>query len=211
MNAPAQSARAAGPQARPGARSEARAASESEDFARPDGRAPRARSALAEIAIEEFTVRRHALREASRSGRKPASQCEKMARCWLAIAAAAGATSADLPELADPDREGHDFRPWQIEDRADWMAELARARDAAVKKALELERDPALKQRGDSAEIRMRSFGLSSLALHMGIAFPIGSHSEPQGRPPAAASAAKPSGAHAPRPAPEGQNQGIAA
>lgn len=115
---------------------------------------PRFQSPLARIAMEEFTTRRQALQQAARSGRRPASSCENMARCWLAIAFAAGARP--------PEADGFFFAD-HIADRADWQAELARARDAAVAKALAHPTD---------REFSARAMWLSSLALHLGIAFP---------------------------------------
>lgn len=115
--------------------------------------------ALAIIAVEEFERRRSAMREASRSGRVPVQQAEANARCWLAIACAAGASIEQLPDLSDPAFPDRALEPWQIEPEQNWKAELARARDAAATKAIA---DPT------ERELAMRSFGLASLALHLG-------------------------------------------
>lgn len=121
-------------------------------------------SAIALIAVDEFTRRRQALRHAARQGLRPAAECESKAWAWLAIAAAAG---ADLPELMVdciwPAGARGRLRADEIMPRERYLAELARARDAAVAKALA---NPA------NRELSMRGFCLSSLALNLGAPAP---------------------------------------
>lgn len=116
--------------------------------------APRSDPPLAVIALDEFARRRDALRRAVDRQGFPPGQANRVAACWLAIAFATGARPVEAQGFGCAD----DIAP-----RDQWHAELARARDAAVKKALEHPTD---------REAAVRSWGLCSLALHLGIAFP---------------------------------------
>lgn len=104
---------------------------------------------IATIAAQEFTRRRAALEQAHAAGTISAEAANDNARLWLAIAGKAG---ADLPELAVPCiwPEGKVARmEWfELAERAEFLAELARARDAALRKACEHPADLAALQRG---------------------------------------------------------------
>lgn len=91
---------------------------------------------IAKIAEEQFRRRRNALQRAKDNGDWPGDPANEKARLWLAIAAAAG---AKLPEMQVPtifplgDRTFITAR--DIADRDAYLAELARARDVAIRKA----------------------------------------------------------------------------
>ncbi len=109
--------------------------------------------ALAHIALDEFTRRRASMRRAVHGGYS-AALANHNAQMWLAIAFACGARP--------PEAEGF-TRASDIADPREYLAELARARDAAVQKAINNTSD---------RELSMRSFAIASLALHLGASGP---------------------------------------
>ncbi|MAY19756.1 MAG: hypothetical protein CL955_03980 [Erythrobacteraceae bacterium] len=115
---------------------------------------------LTQLAAEEFARRRSALRRAVDLGRMSHEAANVNAQCWLAIARAAG---ADLPEMYVeclwPRGKRSLMHHSQIADPAAWRAELTRARDMAVRKALSDLKDLKAQQ---------RAWDLQSLAVHLG-------------------------------------------
>jgi hypothetical protein len=93
-------------------------------------------STLAKIAEEQFRRRRDALQRAKDNGDWPGDPANEKARLWLAIAAAAG---AKLPEMQVPcvfPLGGRTFiTARDIAEPDAYLAELARARDVAIRKA----------------------------------------------------------------------------
>jgi len=112
---------------------------------------------VAQIAALELTRRRHALTELEAAGKVEPEVADRLERCWLAIAAAAGA-HALLPELighshviAPQVRAGqpvsyrhgpHDYCPAH-----EWQAELRRAEAAAWAKHASQPEDQPTHQR----------------------------------------------------------------
>lgn len=136
----------------------------------PDARQPERQGArgvtapIATIAAQEFHRRREALAKAVRAGTISPEAANDNARLWLAIAGKAG---ADLPEIAVPCiwPEGRIARlEWfELAERAEILAELARARDAALRKACAEPQNLAALQRG---------WDLQCLAIHLGAPAP---------------------------------------
>lgn len=109
------------------------------------------------IALEEFNRRRAALRKAVREGAGdwPGDAANENAQLWLAIALAAGC-GRDLPADVCAAIEVRAHYPYdakflpladQVADRAAWQAELARARDVAIRNHERRPGDHALEQR----------------------------------------------------------------
>lgn len=128
-------------------------------------------SFLANIALAEFQQRKASIDAAVRVNRFDRDEGERLLACWLSIALAAGARPGECgPEvdrwqgkLADQYARFillHDGPP-----RADWQAELTRARDAAAKKARAHPTDD---------QLGARHHNLDSLCIYLGCA------SEPQ-------------------------------
>ena len=90
---------------------------------------------LAKIAEEQFRRRVAALRRAKENGDWPGDPANEKARLWLAIAAAAG---AKLPEMQVPTIFPigctSTLMAHNIAEPREYLAELARARDVAIRK-----------------------------------------------------------------------------
>jgi len=118
---------------------------------------------LAQFAAEEFTRRRDALITAHAAGKIAADAANANAQLWLAIACAARADLPELHALATP----RIFPPGtmaavcaaDLADPLEWRAELTRARDRAVRKALSNPKDLHTQQ---------RAWDLQTLAVQLG-------------------------------------------
>lgn len=117
-------------------------------------------NSIERVAQEQFQHRRAALKEALRRRRISEEDAERNARLWLAIACAAG---CDLPELQVeclwPRGRMARMQPYDLAPEQEWQAELSRARDVAVRKALANPHDLHALQ---------RSWDLQTLAVNLG-------------------------------------------
>jgi hypothetical protein len=103
---------------------------------------------LAKIAEAELTRRRAALARAVEGGAVSAAAANDNARLWLAIAAKAGAILPELELQTIFPLGGKTLIQWfDIADAPELLAELARARDAAITKAEAAPKDLAADQR----------------------------------------------------------------
>ena len=115
---------------------------------------------LAKIAEQEFRQRTAKLRQAVDNGDWPGDPANEKARMWLAIAAAAGAR---VPELQVPcifpiGRTGT-ITAHNIAEPHAYLAELARARDVAIR---------ALEKRPQDLRLEQRARDLMALADALG-------------------------------------------
>lgn len=110
--------------------------------------APVSPATIAKIAEEEFSRRRAALKRAVDGGDWPGDPANETARLWLAIAAAAGAKLPELQVTAIvPLGKTCAITASNIAEPSAYLAELARARDAAITKAEAAPKDLAADQR----------------------------------------------------------------
>lgn len=124
-------------------------------------------SFLANIALAEFQQRKASIDAAVRVNRFDRDEGERLLACWLSIALAAGARPGECSTLlADWQREkglgDAQARSMLLAlgpDRADWTAELTRARDAAAKKARAHPTDD---------QLGARHHNLDSLCIYLG-------------------------------------------
>ncbi len=146
MTAPRQTA--AKPAARTPSRSGARPQAPEAQRRNSAEDAPAEAGALARIAEAELRQRTAALKQAVDNGDWPGDPANETARLWLAIAAAAG---AKLPEMQVPAifpiGRTCTIMAHQIAEPSAYLAELARARDAAIAKAEAHPQDLRLDQR----------------------------------------------------------------
>lgn len=124
-------------------------------------------TALANIALAELHQRKASVDSAVATGRYPRNKGERLIRCWLSIALAAGARPGECSALLGvwAEEVGLDDRHASIvlldegPPRAEWIAELARARDAAGEKA---------RAHPTDHKLSLRHHALDSLCIYLG-------------------------------------------
>lgn len=124
-------------------------------------------TALAPLALAELHQRKASVDSAVAAGIYPRDQGERLLRCWLSIALAAGAEPADCSALLGmwTEEHGFDARHARIvlldegPPREQWLAELARARDAAGTKA---------RAHPTDMQLSARHHALDSLCIYLG-------------------------------------------
>lgn len=115
---------------------------------------------LAAIAAAEFRNRLAFCRERARTGEWNRDVAEHRARLWLAIAADFGADLAELEvDCIFPRGRKVKLRPAEIADPDEYTAELARARDVALRNSL---------SRPNDLRALQRAWDLQALAVAMG-------------------------------------------
>lgn len=124
-------------------------------------------TALAPLALAELHQRKASVDSAVAAGIYPRDQGERLLRCWLSIALAAGADPGDCSALLGmwAEEHGFDARHARIvlldegPPREQWLAELARARDAAGTKA---------RAHPTDMQLSARHHALDSLCIYLG-------------------------------------------
>lgn len=122
---------------------------------------------LAPLALAELHQRKASVDSAVAAGFYPRDKAERLLRCWLSIALAAGADPGDCSALLGIWAEEHGFdsrlaRIVLLDDgppREEWLAELARARDAAGNKA---------RAHPTDLKLSARHHALDSLCIYLG-------------------------------------------
>lgn len=136
-------------------------------------------TALAPLALAELHQRKASVDSAVAAGIYPRDQGERLLRCWLSIALAAGADPCDCSALLGMWAEEHGFdarhaRLVLLDEgppREQWLAELARARDAAGNKARRASCSAAVgrKETGPTdMQLSARHHALDSLCIYLG-------------------------------------------
>jgi len=124
-------------------------------------------TALARLALAELHQRKASVDSAVAAGFYPREQGERLLRCWLSIALAAGARPGDCSTLVGMwvEETGLDDRHARVvlldegPPRGTWLAELARARDAAGTKA---------RAHPTDMKLSLRHHALDSLCIYLG-------------------------------------------
>lgn len=124
-------------------------------------------TALANLALAELHQRKASVDSAVAAGFYPREKGERLLRCWLSIALAAGAEPGDCSALLGMWAEeiGLDAKHARIvlldegPARSEWLAELARARDAAGAKA---------RSHPTDMQLSVRHHALDSLCIYLG-------------------------------------------
>lgn len=122
---------------------------------------------LARLALAELHQRKASVDAAVNAGTYPREKGEQLLRCWLSIALAAGARPGECSSLLgmwaeDAGLDDRHARLVLLDDgppRTEWLAELARARDAAGSKA---------RANPTDMKLSLRHHALDSLCIYLG-------------------------------------------
>lgn len=136
-------------------------------------------TALSRLALAELHQRKASVDSAVAAGFYAREQGERLLRCWLSIALAAGARPGDCSALVGMwvEDAGLDDRHARIvlldegPPRRTWLAELARARDAAGAKARAASCSTAVGQKEPhptDMKLSLRHHALDSLCIYLG-------------------------------------------